>query len=625
MADGKKVKDASVSRSRREKVSTAHTARETTGIMGILQSSPAPGWLWGMLLALAAIIAYGPLWHAGFIWDDDTFLFNNPLIKQADGLYQFWFTAKAPDYFPLTSTTLWLEWRIWNNNPLVYHIVNVLLHALSAVLIWRVLVHLKIPGAWLAAALFAVHPVNVESVAWITERKNTLSMLFYVTSILYYLKFEETDMRRLYAIALCSFMLALLSKTAVAPMPFVLLGIVWWRRGRITSRDVTLALPFFGAALLMGMITIWFQSHNAIGAEIVRADNFWSRLAAAGMALWFYLYKALVPVNLIFVYPRWQVDGAKLISYIPGLLAIAGFAVLWRNRSKGWGKASLFGFSYFVVMLLPVLGFRDIYFMRFSLVADHWQYFAIIGPIALAAAGITHASARLEKKYEMLAPVVCAILLLILGALTWRQTCPYIDSETLWKTTIAKNPACFLAHEELGNIYKEKGQFDEAINQYQETIRLNPGYAGAYYNRGIAYAKLEQYQPAIESYNEAIRLSPDDASYYNNRGSAYLKLGRYQQAFDDFGRAIRLKPDYADAYYNRGIAYGRLEQYAPAIEDLNSAIRLKPDYADAYNNRAIIYFLQGNNELGCNDAKKACDSGNCKALELAKGNKYCNF
>ena len=475
---------------------TTHSVQTANGIAGLFKSSRVPGWLWGLLLVGAVIIAYQPVWHAGFIWDDDNFLFNNPLIKQANGLYQFWFTTKAPDYFPLTSTTLWLEWRLWGTNPFGYHIVNVLLHALSAVLIWRVLARLKIPGAWLAAALFAVHPVNVESVAWITERKNTLAMLFYVTTFLFYLRFEDTNRWRWYGIALGSFVLALLSKTAVAPLPIVLLGLAWWQRDKISSRDVRLVLPFFGVAVLMGLITIWFQSHNAIGSEVVRADSLWSRLAVAGCAVWFYLYKALLPVNLIFVYPKWQIDATNLLSYVPGLLVLALAAIFLRYR-KGWGKAWLFGLGYFVVMLLPVLGFINIYFMQYSLVADHWQYFAIIGPIGLAAAGITWVAGRLGKKSVFLVPVFSVILLLILGVLTWRQTFNYSDAETLWKMTIARNPICWMAHDNLGNIFKEKGQIYEAVNQYQEAIRLNPDYAGAYYNRGIAYTKLGQYQLAI--------------------------------------------------------------------------------------------------------------------------------
>jgi tetratricopeptide (TPR) repeat protein len=658
LGDGEKAKDGAEFRfSKPEEVLTTHSAKAASGIAGLLQSSRIPGWLLGLFLVCAVIIVYQPVWHAGFIWDDNAFLVNNPLVKHSNGLYQFWFTTNAPDFFPLTSTTLWLEWRLWGANPLGYHIVNVLLHALNAVLIWRVLTHLRMPGAWLAAALFAVHPVNVESVAWITERKNTLAMLFYVTSLLFYLRFEETDRWRWYGMALGSFVLALLSKTAVVPLPIVLLGLAWWQRDRVCSRDVKHTLPFFGVAALLGLITVWFQSFNVIGLETVRADGLLSRLAGAGWAVWFYLYKALLPVNLIFVYPKWQIDATNLLSYVPGLLLAAGAVALWRYR-KGWSRAWLLGLGYFVVMLLPVLGFRDIYFMRYSLVADHWQYFSIIGPIGLVATGITWTSERLKKRNVFLVPVFSLILLLVLGALTWRQTCYYSDIETLWKMTIARNPACLMAHNNLGLFLEEKGQLDKAINHFQEGIRLNPNvaltynnrgvvyiklgkyqlaiedfteairlepnYAGAYFNnRGGVYDKLGQYQLAVEDFTEAIRLEPNFALTYNNRGVVYIKLGKYQLAIENFTEAIRLEPNFAGAYNNRGVADDNLGQYQNAIDDFSRAIGIKKDYADAYYNRAHIYLIQGNKDIGCADAQKACELGTCSILEIAKKNGHC--
>jgi tetratricopeptide (TPR) repeat protein len=558
-------------------------------------------WLFFIALIAVVFLVYQPVWHAGFIFDDNNFLFENPLIKQANGLYQFWFTTKAPDYFPLTSTTLWLEWRLWGMNPLGYHIVNVLLHALSAVLIWRVLVHLRIPGAWLAAALFAVHPVNVESVAWITERKNTLAMLFYVTSLLFYLRFEDTDRWRLYGMALGSFVLALLSKTAVVPLPIVLLGFAWWQRDKISSRDVRLVLPFFGVAVLMGLITVWFQSHNAIAFDVVRADNFWSRLAVAGWAVWFYLYKALLPVNLIFVYPKWQIDATKLLSYVPGLLVLAVAVVLWRYR-KGWGKAWLFGLGYFVVMLLPVLGFRDIYFMRYSLVADHWQYFAIIGPIGLVAAGITWASGRLKKRNVFLMPAFSAILLLVLGILTWRQTCNYSDAETLYSKTIDSNPTCWMAYNNRGMIYKGLGNYNQAIDDFSKAIDINPDCAESYNDRGNAYNGLGNYQLAIEDFNRAIKIKPSFiAAVYFSRGIAYNGLGNYNQAIDDFSKAIKIIPYFASAYRNRGVAYYRLCNNNLAVNNLKTAEK----FAD----------------LGVNDFKTAAKFGDelAKNLLIKKG------
>ena len=581
-------------------------------------------WLFVIALIAAVFLVYQPVWHAGFIWDDDTFLVNNPLIKQSNGLYQFWFTTKAPDFFPLTSTTLWLEWRLWGTNPLGYHLVNVLLHALSTVLIWRVLAHLRIPGAWLAAALFAVHPVNVESVAWITERKNTLAMLFYVTSLLFYLRFEDTDRWRWYGMALGSFVLALLSKTAVVPLPIVLLGLAWWQRDRVSNRDVRLTLPFFGVAVLLGLITVWFQSHNAIGSEIVRADSFWSRLAGAGWAVWFYLYKALLPVNLIFVYPKWQIDATNLLSYVPGLLVLALAVVFLRFRRR-WGKAWLFGLGYFVAMLLPVLGFRDIYFMRFSLVADHWQYFSIMGPIGLVAAGITWASDRLKKRTVFLVPVFSVILLLVLGVLTWRQTCNYSDAETLYTKTIDLNPTCWMAYNNRGGLYDVLGNYRQAIEDFNRVIEIKPDHAAAYINRGFAYNGLGNYKQAIEDLNRAIEIKPGIVDAYFNRGKAYNGLGNYRQAIEDLNRAIKIKPVSADAYFSRSIAYKSLGNYGQAIEDLNRVIEIKPGLAEADINRGITFYLsQGDNISSCHDAKKACELGNCKLLEVVNTRGLCH-
>jgi tetratricopeptide (TPR) repeat protein len=599
-----------------------------------------------VLLVAATVVAYLPVWRAGFIWDDDTFLLNNPLIRQPDGLFRLWFTTAAPDYFPLTSTTLWLEWRLWGANPLGYHLVNVLLHALSAVAIWRVLASLRIPGAALAAAIFAVHPVNVESVAWITERKNTLSMFFYLVSLLLYLRFDNQTSQPgstlntqhapgpfpsfilhpppslLYALSLLAFALALLSKTAVVPLPLLLLGLAWWQRGRLALRDLWRSVPFFALAAATGLATLWFQYHRAIGASMVdvRNDSFWARLAGAGWAVWFYLYKALLPFNLGFVYPRWRIDASQALSYVPGVLVVAGFLVFWRYRRR-WGKAMLFGLGYFVLMLLPVLGFLNIYFMRYSLVADHWQYFAIIGPIALAAAGIATALGKVQSLMSkvqspkipspraspvrkgrggnsdrlpatrhswgeggLLEAACCGALVLGLGVLAWRQAMMYRDLETLWVTTLARNPAAGLAHNNLGSLLLQKGRVDEAIDQFQQALDLQPNAADVHSNLGGALLQQGRVEEAIAQLQQALQIQPDSTQAHINLGNALLRKGRVNEAIAQFQRVIELQPGLASAHYNLGGALLQAGRVDKAVARLQRALELQPDLADARMN-----------------------------------------
>jgi len=591
-----------------------------------------PLWLMAAVLVLMTVLAYQPVWHAGFIWDDDAFLVDNPLIKAGDGLYRFWCTTSAPDYFPMTSTTLWLEWRLWGDHPLGYHLVNVLLHAASSVLLWRVLARLNIPGAWLAAAIFALHPVNVESVAWITERKNTLAMFFCAWTLLWYVRFDQQSKAGtvppgprhpspvtrhpslFYWLSLGAFALALLSKTAVVTLPVVLLLLVWWRRGWIDRRDVGRTIPFFAMAGLLGLLTVWFQYHRAIGSVIVRTDSFWARLAGAGWAIWFYLYKALWPLDLMFVYPRWSMDASKPLSYLPGLLVVVVLAVGWHYRRQ-WGRPVLFALGCFVVMLLPVLGFLNIYFMRYSLVADHWQYFAILGPIALLAAawsavwsadipvGVAPSLAgadknvgapgRLWRASSHTGLALGGVVLLVLGVLTWKQARLYADSTTLWQDTLAKNPACWLANNNLGTILANQGQIDDAIGQYQQALRLEPGDACVHNNLGIALDKKGQTDGAIREYQEAVRLKPDYAEARYNLGVALDKQGQTDGAIRQYQEAVRLKPDYAEAHNNLGVALTRKGQTDDAICQYQEALRLKPDYAETHNNLGTALDAKG--------------------------------
>jgi protein O-mannosyl-transferase len=613
---------------------------------------PFPSLTSAVILVALTLGVYWPTLHSGFIWDDNILVTGNDLVKMPDGLRYIWFSKVPVDYVPATLTSFWLEWRAWGANPLGYHLVNVLLHALSAALLWRVLARLAVPAAWLAAAIFAVHPVNVQSVAWIAERKNTLSMLFFLLSVLLYLRSDgqskvlslksqvgrgESSARSedqasrsthqatwplpsfilhppsslLYWLSLLAFALALLSKTAVVPLPVVMLGFAWWRRGRVTRADLLRSLGFLALAAAASVVAIWVQYYRNPGG-MVRVADFGSRLAGAGWTFWFYLNKALVPVNLMFVYPRWRIHPVNPLVYVPGLLVMGAFVAFWLYR-RGWGRVWLFGLGYFGVMLLPVLGFLNIFFMRYSLVADHWQYFAIIGPIVLVAAGVgsleskvlslksstgsagnltgvqqrkRHASKDAGAPGGIVCAMVSAVLLLILGVLTWRQQLAYEDEETLWRHTLAQDPKCWMANNNLGTLLQARGEVDRAISLYRQSIETQPSQVEAYNNLGLLLFKQARHEEALAQFKRALAADPSVAMTHLNIGNVHVQRGRAQEAFAEFQTAARLRPDLAEAHNNLGCLLSQAGKPTEAAAEFREALKWRPQNPEAVNNLA---------------------------------------
>lgn len=555
------------------------------------KTSWEPFGLWAGLMVLLTIVAYLPAMRGGFVFDDKLLITQNRLITASDGLHRFWFTTKAPDYYPLTSSLWWLEWRLWGNSAAGYHVVNVLLHAVNAVLVWMILCRLKIPGAWLGAAVFAVHPVNVATVAWISEQKNTLSMLFYATTILLYLRFKEEGQWRWYGLSLAAFVLALLSKTAVVMLPVVLLGCVWWSRGRLRAKDFLCSGPFFALSLVLGLVTIWFQYNRVLGGTAVGTDGFLPRLATAGWVPWFYLYKALLPFNLNLIYPKWEVDAFRWVSYAPGLLLFGCFAVFWWKREV-WGRPLLFAMGYFVVTLFPVLGFFDQHFYMYSWVADHWQYYSIIGAIALAVAAGDRICRRLGERGREVGVLASMIVLVLLAAASWRRGGVYADSATLWQDTVHKNPNAWVAHYNLGTVQYAAGRVQEAIAHFEQAVRLKPDYAYAQNNLANALLKMGRSQEAIGHYEQAVRIDPGYAEAHNNLAVALALAGKFEGAIGHYEQALRIDPDYAEAHYNLGSALEQAGRVQGAIGHYEQAVRLKPDFSDARNALARLRTIQ---------------------------------
>jgi protein O-mannosyl-transferase len=569
------------------------------------------------IIVSVVVLAYLPSINGEFVLDDEGLLANNPTIKPIDGPYRIWCTTESPDYWPVTYTSFWVEWRLWEANPTGYHVTNLILHAVEVLLIWAILRKLSIRGAFLAAMVFALHPVNVESVAWIASRKNIMAMLFFLLSILWYLKAvrwtldceqRTVEMRTgqfsdpvgigpwttvnwmWHCLSLAAFALAMLSKGSAAVVPALLLGILWWL-GSLTKRDFLRIAPFFLLAIVFTGVNIWFQTH---GTEIVVRDaGFAERLLGAGGVLWFYLYKALFPFDLAFIYPPWRIEAGNLLWWLPLLAAIIVTAVLWQYR-KGWSRPFLFAWGFFCVSLLPVLGFADVGFMKYSLVADHYQHIAIISVIALVAAGWSTWNIRArngELRWMTTAAAVVAVA--TLAFLTWRQSAFYHDAIGLYQATLQKNPSCSLAHYNLGTILDETGLMKEASEHYRQALRFNPNYIEAHNNLGNALVNTGHLQEGIEHFQQALRVKSDYADAHNNLGLALANAGRLQEAIEHYRQALQYNPDYIEAHNNLGAALAKTGHLQEAIGHLRQALQLKPDYSEAHNNLGLALVMAG--------------------------------
>jgi len=547
----------------------------------------SPG-LGAALIVLLTVAAYLPALRGGFIWDDDDHLTANPAMTAPHGLRLIWSSLAVSRYYPLTLTSFRVQRRLWGLNPMPYHLVNITVHALNGVLIFLVLRRLRIPAAWLAAALWGVHPVNVESVAWITELKNTQSALFFFCAILCFLRFENQGQRRWYALALLCGACALLSKASTVVLPFVLLLCAWWQRGSWRRTDILRAAPFFVLASLMSALAIVEQR----GHVVRQGTADWKlgmaqRVILSGKAIWFYLGKVVWPANLAFAYPRWELASNAISSWLPLAEVAAVGIILWMLRRRSWARAGLFGFGFFVTALLPVLGFFDVYYFRYSFVADHFQYLASLGVIAYAASGIAYALGRCSLWSTPVGNAICAALLVTLGGLTWGQTHVYRNSETLWRDTLTKNPGVWIAHNNLGVLLQNQNRKAEALDQYEEALRLQPDYVEAHNNLGFALSEAGHIEEAIAQFKTALRIDPTDIEARNNLGNALSRVGKPEEAIAQYEAALRIKPDYIEAHNNLGTVLLHVGRVPEAIGHWEVALRIKPDYAEAHNNLAV--------------------------------------
>src|SRR5205814_4146226 len=458
-------------------------------IAGRLFSSRRGAIACALVLSVLTILVYSPAWNGGFLWDDDVYITKNELLTAPDGLRRIWFSFDSPSqYFPLVYTTFRVEHAFWGLNPTGYHWVNLLLPLANAMLVWSVLARLKVPGAWLAGAIFALHPVQVESVAWITERKNVLMAFFFLLTLLAWIAFiDERTKRpwRFYALALVLYVLALSAKSTACTLPAALLLILWLQKRPITKQRLIKIVPFVILGIGMGLLAVWWERyHQVTNRAIFTFLSPVERVLVASRAVWFYLGKLIWPGNLTFIYPKWQISSTHLPDYMWLLVGI-GLCVAIYFLRRYVGRSVEVAAGFFVATLSPVLGFIMLFTFRYTFVADHYQYLACIGPIALVSAGVVNL-ADILKHYRVFILTTALFVVATLGVLTWRQSAMYGDIETLWRITLKRNPECWMAHNNLGIVLFQKGEIDDAVAHYRKTLEMQPGFWDAEYNLGVA-------------------------------------------------------------------------------------------------------------------------------------------
>ncbi|MBN2018944.1 MAG: tetratricopeptide repeat protein [Sedimentisphaerales bacterium] len=510
-------------------------------------------------IVLGCFIAYLPAIKAGFIWDDDIYVTANPLLTAPDGLYRIWLTADSPSqYFPLTYTTFLIEHKLWGFNPAGYHAVNVGIHIINALLIWAILRRLNIPGAWFASAVFALHPVQVESVAWVTERKNVLMLLFSLLSILCWIESVAADKfgsgnsknRKKNHLYICSILfcaLALFSKATACTLPIALILILWFKGIPFTIRRLEQIIPYIAMGIGIAILVMWWEKHHQgtgfVDLGLTPAD----KLIIAGRALWFYLAKVFWPVNLTFSYPRWQIDTDSIAQYARP----AGFCLLiicaWLLR-KRLGRGLLAGLLFFSGMLFPMLGFFPLYTFVYSFVADHYQYMSAIGPIAIVSAGCAYLYRRVGYNQKTILLSAAGVLLFTLGVLTYRQCRIYTDKQTLWEDTLNKNRDSWLAQSQLADISFRQGKLEQARSYLERTIELasylrtiHPrAYSDFYSNLAAIDQKQGRLEDAAGNYLKSLEIFENFALTHYRLAEIFVKLGRPEEAKAHLRRAIEI-------------------------------------------------------------------------------------
>lgn len=541
-----------------------------------------------VLILLASLWIYSPVFHGDWLWDDDYLITANPVVQSPDGLASFWVAPTTADYLPLTMSLLWLMWKWFGMDSTGYHIAAVLLHGLGSCLVWALLRMVGLRGAWLAGLIFAVHPICVESVAWVSELKNTFSLPFFLAAGCFFVWFEDTGRRVFYWVALVFFLAAMLAKSSVVMFPVVMLLYVWWRHDRIAWRDLWNAAPFFLVSLLLGLVTLHFQHSRAIGNEPIPIGGFDSRFAIAGMAIFFYLSKILWPALLLPIYPQWDANPPEFSQFLAWPVLAGVLGVFWFRR-KTWGRHALMGVGFYLITLLPVLGFVAMSYMRVGWVADHFLYIPMIGIVALVVGAGVRASDLAGEKWR---PAFGGLAAVVVGVLTfWSHHYAGIweNEDKLWSYTLEHNWECWQAHNRIGAREFNRGNIEVALDHFREATRLRPDLAETQNNLGSAVLAKKDTKAAIGHFQEALRLSPDIVAIQANLARALLLDKQPAAAAELYADLARRFPQNAVFLCNLGVTQYQAGQKTEAIASFRRALEINPNLPDTRENlRAAV-------------------------------------
>jgi tetratricopeptide (TPR) repeat protein len=512
-----------------------------------------------------------------------------------------------------------VEYQFFNLNPTVYHYTNLFLHIINAILVFVLIWGLS--GSYLTSLLvgllFAVHPMRVESVAWIAERKDVLSSFFYFLSLIFYVQYIKEKNRRFYWFCMSSLVLSLLSKPMAVSQPFILLLIDYVSNKKLNKEAVLNKIPFFAISAVFIAITFLTQITGS-ESEHIRFSIF-QQILVPFYGIVFYLFKSVFPVNLCALYPySVKLDGGIPLRLLASPFLVIGIAAMvWHFRTKS--RKLVFGSLFFLITALPVL---QIVPVGRAIVADRYTYIPMLGIYFIFASfyGFLLREKFSSKNAVKVLLLLCVTIpLSVFACMAYERCGVWKDSLSLWNDVVSKHPVAF-AYNNRAKFYAAQGDYDNAIEDINRAISLNPTLALPYYNRAIIYRNRGEYDSAIADNTRAILYSPKYIQAYNDRGVAYCYKGDYDRGIEDFTQAIMLNPKNAEAYYNRGVAYFHKGDYGHSIEDFTLAIRLNPQYMDAYDGRGLVYEAKGDNNNAMEDFRKACDLGFDPACQQLRGN-----